>query len=481
MRSWGRDVPTAHRLSAAAVATALAAVLIVSTAPGAPRRSTARRIAGVFRHPETARDIAARDAQFAVQHDVPGTEGVAARLAAYREAMSVPAATDPTLTNPWAELGPKPFFANDADYALKAEGFDVIAGRTTSLAVDPTNADVVWIGTAGGGVWRTADGGRTWLPKGDGLPSLAVGAVAIDPASPHVVYVGTGEANSNFDGYYGTGVYRSVDDGTTWSRVPQNVATAATVFRIEVSGSNVFVATNKGLFRSVDAGASYQDVGLPTNASHTAPATGAFANVVSDVRVKPGTPGEVTAVVGWRAGKAPGADGQPQSPGNGLYRSAKAGAPGTWTALNSPTFGNGSTSDDPIGRVSLAYADGPNEDHNILWAIIQDAGTFRGETFVGLPLPTHNTVLNGVYRSGDDGATWTLKGTSSDFIAAPGSGLALEAAMNYAPGIQTWYDQWVGVDPKNPDVVLVGLEELYQATANASGPGVAKWTTVGRY
>src|SRR5439155_19501721 len=152
-----------------------------------------------------------------------------------------------------------------------------------------------------------------------------------------------------------------------------------------------------------------------------------------------------------------------------------------WPALNSPTFGNGSTSDDPIGRVSLAYADGPNEDEHSLWAIIQDAGTFRGETFVGLPLPTHDTVLNGVYRSGDDGATWTLKGTSSDFIAAPGSGLALEAAMNYAPGIQTWYDQWVGVDPKNPDVVLVGLEELYQATANASGPGVAKWTTVGRY
>ncbi|MCU1463475.1 MAG: hypothetical protein JWO37_3550 [Acidimicrobiales bacterium] len=480
MRSWGRSLLVPGRVLPAAAVAGMAVALVASTAPGSPSAAPARST-GVFRHPERPRDIAARDAQFAAQHSLAGEAGVAARLAAYREAMAVPAAAGPALANPWSEVGPKPYLANDADYTLKAEGFDVIAGRTTSLAVDPTNRDVVWIGTAGGGVWRTADAGTTWVPKGDGLPSLAIGAVAVDPANPHVVYVGTGEANSNFDGYYGTGVYRSADDGATWVRVPQNITGAATVFHIEVAGGNVFVATNKGLFRSADGGGSYQDVALPSNAAHTAPATGTFANFVSDVRVKPGTPAEVTAVIGWRAGKALGADGQPQSPGNGLYRSAQSGAPGTWTALSGPTFGNGSSSSDPIGRVSLAYAAGAKEDHNILWAIIEDAGTFRGETFVGLPLPVSDTVLNGVYRSGDDGATWTLKGKSHDFLAAPGSGLALEAALNYAPGIQTWYNQWVGVDPVNPEVVLVGMEEIYQAVTNANGPGLAKWTTVGRY
>src|ERR1041385_9496211 len=74
----------------------------------------------------------------------------------------------------WKEAGPKPYHADDPTYGLDIEGFDVIAGRTAALAIDPTTPDIVWAGTAGGGVWESLDAGTHWVPRSDTLPSLAV-------------------------------------------------------------------------------------------------------------------------------------------------------------------------------------------------------------------------------------------------------------------------------------------------------------------
>src|SRR5206468_9545966 len=92
------------------------------------------------------------------------------------------------------------------------------AGRVAALAVDPRDPKVVYMGAAGGGVWKTTDGGQHWTPLTDDQPSLATGAIALAPSNPDIVYVGTGEQNNSGDSYYGAGVLKSTDGGATWTQ-----------------------------------------------------------------------------------------------------------------------------------------------------------------------------------------------------------------------------------------------------------------------
>lgn len=94
------------------------------------------------------------------------------------------------------------------------------AGRTLSIAIDPTNPDIVYAGTANGGVWKTVDGGDTWSPKSDYQMSLAIGALAIDPSDPLRIFAGTGEYNNVGVGtYYGNGLLRSTTGGDAWGEL----------------------------------------------------------------------------------------------------------------------------------------------------------------------------------------------------------------------------------------------------------------------
>jgi hypothetical protein len=120
------------------------------------------------------------------------------------------------------------------------------------------------------------------------------------------------------------------------------------------------------------------------------------------------------------------------------------------TNLGEPPFAPG-LSDDPLGRISLAYAEGEGQDHDILWAVVQDAGLFRNETFLELGVPAKPSVLAGVYLSQDNGQTWQLKATPAQFGAAPGTSILPLLALQSGPGIQAWYDQYVEVDPVDAD------------------------------
>src|SRR5206468_5723830 len=80
----------------------------------------------------------------------------------------------------------------------------------------PENADRIWAGAAGGGVWQSDDAGVTWRTRWNKQDSLNIGALAIDPANPDVIYCGTGEANLSSDSYGGVGIYKTTDGGNTW-------------------------------------------------------------------------------------------------------------------------------------------------------------------------------------------------------------------------------------------------------------------------
>src|SRR3954462_13521062 len=94
-----------------------------------------------------------------------------------------------------------------------------VGGRITSLICHPEHPERIWVGAAGGGVWRSNDAGHTWESCWSDQDILNIGALAIDPNHPDVIYCGTGEANLSADSYPGAGLYKSIDGGKTWQLI----------------------------------------------------------------------------------------------------------------------------------------------------------------------------------------------------------------------------------------------------------------------
>jgi hypothetical protein len=375
----------------------------------------------------------------------------------------------------WTEVGPKPLKFDDPTYPGGRGGWDKGSGRVSVMYADRNDAsgNTVLLGAAGGGVWRSTNAGATWTDLSNGLPSLAIGAIGMVKKR---IIVGTGEPNTGTDNYAGLGVFYSDDTGKTWKKSAGAPADSV-ISRIEVTGTTVFAGTNLGLYRSTDSGTTFKRAILPT-AGPGKEGTATYQNWVSDVRVRPLVPNEVTVAVGWRSGGVPGA---------GLYRSTNTGA--TFTKLDTIGFGALSPSADKIGRTTFTYQYGKEQDNAVIWAVIQDPGKMNDENnplafdLTGQPVAkVPFTTLNGIYRSVDDGATWEPKGSYETLVAAEGSSYTPTfTASQTGPGAQSWYNQWVRVDPVNPDHVLVGLEEIFETATPGSAPGLAAWKVVGRY
>jgi hypothetical protein len=410
-----------------------------------------------------------------------GPNSGALALAAAKAAAAIPQLSG---SGAWHAAGPfgVDFYPNVAN---GAEKLGPVAGIGTALAVDPSDAsgNTAFLGTHGG-LYVTHDGGKTVTNLSDGkLPRTAIGALAIDPAHPRTLYVGTGVSLLTIsDDATGTGVYVSRDGGRTFARPAANVGGYG-VNVIVVTPTAVLVGTNTGLYRSTDQGLSFVAVPLPTNAAHTAPGPQPFGSWVSAIAVKPGVPDEVTVAVGFAFGHKLGPTKQPLALGNGLYRSTAAGAPGTFRYLRTAAAAfaaNPVASSDPIGRVSLAYGSAPGQ-QNTLWALVQDAGYADNRAnLLGLPdvpdvgglgiNPVRQGELNGLFRSTDDGSTWTVQATVQTLLASLNSTENGLAALGEYPGVQASYNNWVLTDPIDPNRVYVGLEEAYEGEYGAVNP-----------
>ena len=212
--------------------------------------------------------------------------------------------------------------ARAAQVAPRSTWFQIgptnMSGRITSIAFDPTNADVVHVGSASGGVWKSTDGGDTWITTTDELPTLGVGGLVVLPSDPDVVLLGTGEGAGGGSGVDGVGILKSTDAGLTWN---------VTSFTRPVSGSHGFhhmeanpltdtilAGATDGLWRSTDAGDTWTQV--RTNGQWY------------DVKWKPGDANRVYA--------AKGASGATR----GVYVSTDDGA--TWSKSGTGQPANGS-------------------------------------------------------------------------------------------------------------------------------------------
>ena len=165
-------------------------------------------------------------------------------------------------------------------------------GRITAIATHPSNADTALVGAATGGVWKTTDGGASWTPIFEDQASLSIGAIAINPANPSIIWVGTGEANRSTDSYYGAGLFRSTNGGATWSKIAAVKADGCHISDIEVGpvdANRILVGVidqnhagdtagcQQGLYRSTDGGATWSNRGLVPTSIAAVPGT---ANIV---------------------------------------------------------------------------------------------------------------------------------------------------------------------------------------------------------
>lgn len=394
-------------------------------------------------------ELADRAAEYANQRVAPGTSVPAEALSTAR----ADAERLPLAAGAWREITTQPYNANpdgfeDPVQSNMGTGWGLVSGRITALAPDGNLA--MYAGAADGGVWRTFDNGRRWFPTLTGLGSESIGAVMVDQR--HRVWVGTGEANTNSDSYQGQGVYVSLDFGTTYRKVGGSELDGAQVYKLlRTDDGGVFAATTHGLWRhSSSLSGAWQQVFAPDPNPNNSPYRTNFA---TDVAIKPGTHGAtVLTSVGWRGGTAP-----DTLSFNGFYMSTAGGASGSFTKVT-PT---GDIDAADIGRTSFTWAaDGK------LWAIVESPEMLAGGD---------DSNLQGVFlsASGNPAGPWT-KVASDETLAAAGSALAHLAG--FGPGVQSWYNQALLVDPANPNHVYVSLEEVFETT-----DGGASWHVAGPY
>lgn len=286
-------------------------------------------------------------------------------------------------------------------------------GRAEAVAGVAGNPNVFYFGAVAGGVWKTTDAGISWLPLFEHQSVSSIGAIAVDPHDPNVIYVGTGEPCLRGDISYGDGIYKSVDGGKTWTHIGLEDTRHIAKILVDPHDSNIiFVAAighaygpneQRGVFRSNDGGKTWQkvlykddktgavDLTFAADNSHTL-----YAAMYQEVR----TPW------GFSSG----------GPGSGIYKSTDGGT--TWKQLE----GNGLPAG-VLGRIGIAVgADGER-----VYALIE-------------------ADKRGLYRSDDGGEHWQFVNGDHDYTQ------------------RAWYFMHIFADPKETDTVYILNTGMYRST-----------------
>ena len=262
----------------------------------------------------------------------------------------------PWFGQPWGKLPVELFgfggFYSPAGWTLL--GPNNVSGRIKCLAIHPHRHDTVYAGAANGGVWKTTSGGRTWIALWQNELSMAIGALAISESHPRILYAATGEDAPGWGANYGgVGVYRSMDEGRTWTlQAPVPLQRSTRVLVHPNDPDIVYVCGDVGMYKSTNGGS----VWAPLRTDH-----------ISDALLDPTNPEIVYAAV-WNVG---------------IFKSTREGAPGTWRQLRAGL-------PDDVEWIKLAMGrNGPNGTRLLIAKLGRDSGSlFRstngGENWVGI-------------------------------------------------------------------------------------------------
>ena len=335
----------------------------------------------------------------------------------------------------WTNIGPNKanFIKNGSSNLQKTD-----SGRPVEIVPDPTNADVLYVAMAGGGVWKTTNAlsaaQPTWAPITESLGSLSTGALAIDPAKPSTLYLGLGDS---FDGS-GIGFTKTSDGGATWGpMVYLGDSTKITHITVATNGTTLLVTTDKGLFRSSDAGATFTPVGVAT--------------------------GFAEAPYGWSIAWAGGTNytmsleatySATSGTTNGqVWYSTNDGA--TWTRSSGMTKSTG------VGRITVASSP---LNRNVMYAK------------AAIPNATSSNDLADFFRSNDGGKSWTAMGATARKVTYTNRNTESSAPAGIMNG-QGYYNHLVIPSKSSQSTVFFGgVYLLAKATSALSTPAYTQMT-----
>ena len=283
-----------------------------------------------------------------------------------------------------------------------------VGGRMTSVGCAPKKPNTIWAGAAGGGVWKSDDGGQHWRGLWYSQPTLNIGSIGVDPTNPAIVYCGTGEANLSADSYPGVGIFRSTDGGDTWqilapadttgipTRIGCLVVDPFDTTHLCLGGVTHTDGGSDGMFVSSNGGLTWGRQIFPGSGPYRCHAV-VFHPTIRDT---------LFATIAARGAQS------------GIWKSTNGGS--SWTQLR-----DGLPPPERIGRTSLAIA--PSKP-SVIYAISS----------------TNKEGVLGIFRSNDGGGKWTN-------IA--GTHFVREGQMSYG--------NTIAVHPTNPDHVLCGGVDLH--------------------
>ena len=288
-------------------------------------------------------------------------------------------------------------------------------GRAVAATGVPGDPNTFYFGAVDGGVWKTTNAGVTWTPIFDHQPVASIGAIAVAPSDPKIVYVGTGESDIRSDLASGDGVYRSTDGGESWHNVglrdtrqisrividPQN----ANIVYVGALGHAYDSNNERGVYESTDGGEHW------TKALDQGPEIG-----IADLAIATDRPNILFAAT-WHTHRPPWSTYAPiDAAGSGIFRSQDGG--NSWTRLTGSGLPDGDW-----GRTAVAVS----QDGKRVYALIDDG------------------KKSGLYRSDDGGDRWTLKNSDARITS------------------RAWYFGNITIDPQNPDVFYVPNVALYRS------------------
>ncbi len=318
----------------------------------------------------------------------------------------------------WEEIGPFDYVANDS---WSGGGL----GRINCTAFHPTNNQIMWVGTAGGGMWKTTNGGSTWFSMTDAFSSIGISEIVLNPSDPNIIYLLTGDSeasppNAGFPGKSSVGVLKTTDGGVTWKptglsyNVSQNVYPTKLI--IHPTNGEILFATMKsqGIMRTTNGGTTWTQY--------------QSGRTVWDIEFAIDLPDVIVAISD-----------------TGLLRSITGGA--TWIVDNDPSF--------PASyqRAEIAMSESNPENVYIV---------FGGDTNVP-------GTFNGLYKSTDFGATFTMQSNTPNI---------LDGTLGGTSGTdQAWYDLSIVVDPSDDSKVFVGGVNLWKSEDDGATWSRETWWT----
>jgi len=343
------------------------------------------------------------------------------------------------------------------------------AGRARALSGVPSQPNTFYIGFDNGGVWRSTDYGSNWEAIFDQAGTGSIGAIAVAPSDPKIIYVGTGAGIIRPDLATGDGMYKSTDAGKTWTHL--GLFDSQMIAQVEVDAKNpdrLFVAvlghpygpnTERGVFRSTDGGKSFQKV------LYKDENTGA-----ADIVMAPNDPNTLYAAL-WEARQGPWENGAFAGAGTGLFKSTDGG--NTWAQLTTgmPTVAQG------LGRMGIAISPSNPNRLYITATAGSNSGVFRTDD-AGKHW-TRVTADNRIYGRGYDFAALTVDPKNPDIIYSANvvawkstDGGKTWAAHRGAPGGDDYQRYWI--NPNDPNVQLLVSDQGAVVTVNG-GESWSSW------